>query len=48
VPIVSAHFHSLQPNGVASRDVKTVYFSEPVTGLPKPVFYRLPTGGERR
>ena len=22
-------------------DVKTVYFSEPVTGLPKPVFYRL-------
>ena len=24
------------------RDVKTVYFSEPVTGLPKPVFYRLP------
>ena len=27
-----------------SRDVKTVYFSEPVTGLPKPVFYRLPKG----
>jgi len=26
------------------RDVKTVYFSEPVTGLPKPVFYRLPKG----
>ena len=25
-----------------SRDVKTVYFSKPVTGLPKPVFYRLP------
>jgi len=25
-------------------DVKTVYFSEPVTGLPKPVFYRLPKG----
>ena len=28
--------------GMKSRDVKTVYFSEPVTGLPKPVFYRLP------
>ena len=27
-----------------SRDVKTVYFSKPVTGLPKPVFYRLPKG----
>ena len=27
-----------------TRDVKTVYFSEPVTGLPKPVFYRLPKG----
>ena len=27
---------------VLIRDVKTVYFSEPVTGLPKPVFYRLP------
>jgi len=26
---------------VRVRDVKTVYFSEPVTGLPKPVFYRL-------
>jgi len=26
------------------RDVKTVYFSKPVTGLPKPVFYRLPKG----
>jgi len=25
-----------------TRDVKTVYFSEPVTGWPKPVFYRLP------
>jgi len=23
---------------VCVRDVKTVYFSEPVTGLPKPVF----------
>ena len=23
---------------VVNRDVKTVYFSEPVTGLPKPVF----------
>ena len=29
---------------VVHRDVKTVYFSEPVTGLPKPVFYRLPKG----
>jgi len=29
---------------VLTRDVKTVYFSEPVTGLPKPVFYRLPKG----
>jgi len=29
---------------VWSRDVKTVYFSKPVTGLPKPVFYRLPKG----
>jgi len=29
-------------NNVSSRDVKTVYFSKPVTGLPKPVFYRLP------
>ena len=29
-------------NCVSIRDVKTVYFSEPVTGLPKPVFYRLP------
>ena len=29
-------------NQVSYRDVKTVYFSEPVTGLPKPVFYRLP------
>jgi len=29
---------------ILSRDVKTVYFSEPVTGLPKPVFYRLPKG----
>ena len=27
-----------------TTDVKTVYFSEPVTGLPKPVFYRLPKG----
>ena len=27
---------------VHTRDVKTVYFSKPVTGLPKPVFYRLP------
>ena len=27
---------------VVSRDVKTVYFSKPVNGLPKPVFYRLP------
>ena len=27
---------------VIVRDVKTVYFSKPVTGLPKPVFYRLP------
>jgi len=27
-----------------TRDVKTVYFSKPVTGLPKPVFYRLPKG----
>ena len=26
----------------AIRDVKTVYFLEPVTGLPKPVFYQLP------
>jgi len=26
------------------RDVKTVYFSETVTGLPKPVFYQLPKG----
>ena len=32
--------HPIQ--GVISRDVKTVYFSKPVTGLPKPVFYRLP------
>ena len=31
-------------NTVAFRDVKTVYFSKPVTGLPKPVFYRLPKG----
>ena len=29
---------------VLCRDVKTVYFSEPVTGLLKPVFYRLPKG----
>jgi len=29
---------------IYSRDVKTVYFSKPVTGLPKPVFYRLPKG----
>jgi len=29
---------------VKFRDVNTVYFSEPVTGLPKPVFYRLPKG----
>jgi len=29
---------------VMIRDVKTVYFSKPVTGLPKPVFYRLPKG----
>jgi len=29
---------------IFTRDVKTVYFSEPVTGLPKPVFYRLPKG----
>jgi len=29
---------------VTIRDVKTVYFSKPVTGLPKPVFYRLPKG----
>jgi len=29
---------------VAIRDVKTVYFSKPVTGLPKPVFNRLPNG----
>ena len=29
---------------VVNRDVKTVYFSEPVTGLPKPVFYQLPKG----
>ena len=27
---------------LATRDVKTVYFSEPVTGLLKPVFYQLP------
>ena len=27
---------------ILTRDVKTVYFSKPVTGLPKPVFYRLP------
>jgi len=26
------------------RDVKTVYFSERVAGLPKPVFYRLLKG----
>ena len=32
----------MQPFTVSIRDVKTVYFSEPVTGLPKPVFYRLP------
>jgi len=29
-------------SNIIARDVKTVYFSEPVTGLPKPVFYRLP------
>ena len=29
---------------LAHKDVKTVYFSEPVTGLPKPVFYWLPKG----
>jgi len=31
----------IQSRGIQSvlhRDVKTVYFSEPVTGLPKPVF----------
>ena len=33
---------SLCSEFVVVRDVKTVYFSEPVTGLPKPVFYRLP------
>ena len=27
-----------------SQDVKTIYFSEPVTGLPKPVFHWLPKG----
>jgi len=32
------------PEYVYCRDVKTVYFSKPVTGLPKPVFYRLPKG----
>ena len=34
-------------NGISCaicRDVKTVYFSEPVTSLPKPVFYGLPKG----
>ena len=33
-----------QFSGLSARDVKTVYFSKPVTGLPKPVFYRLPKG----
>ena len=33
--------HVLMQN-VVTRDVKTVYFSKPVAGLPKPVFYRLP------
>ena len=32
----------LTKNVDPTRDVKTVYFSKPVTGLPKPVFYRLP------
>jgi len=35
---------SLATTTILNRDVKTVYFSEPVTGLPKPVFYRLPKG----
>ena len=37
---------SVLVSSVKSRDVKPVYFSEPVTGLPKPVFtgYRLPKG----
>jgi len=34
-------FGRLTNESACSRDVKTVYFSEPVTGLPKPVFYRL-------
>jgi len=29
---------SLATTTILNRDVKTVYFSEPVTGLPKPVF----------
>jgi len=34
------------PYIITTRDVKTVYFSKPVTGLPKPVFtgYQLPKG----
>jgi len=31
-------------SSVAGRDVKAIYFSKPVTGLPKSVFYRLPKG----
>ena len=29
---------------IIAMDVKTVYFSEPVAGLPELVFYRLPKG----
>ena len=53
-PQGGADLHSSQPDTnlccktmdmvLVARDVKTVYFSEPVTGLPKPVFYRLPKG----
>jgi len=35
---------SLATMTILNKDVKTVYFSEPVTGLPKLVFYRLPKG----
>ena len=35
---------TLNASAYGTRDVKTVDFSEPVTGLPKPVFYRLPKG----
>ena len=41
VPGIAKKYGVCRPKFIVSRDVKTVYFSKPVTGLPKPVFYRL-------